>query len=261
MAISGHRVYHRRLVKPCPTKEGKGRRSAEFHLSTSACPVRVIVHDFELEVNEYAKLGRHVPFCRPNACPLCGRDRLTGHGVRRRTVWLRNGATGIELYVRRFACKGCPAAAPGCNSVIFTMLPAFVHPRKRYPLSEIDPIIRDRFVGDVSFTVTERRYSSPARSTQHSWCQGFRSAAPLWLPTLTAWLSDRRPTTLIRSVTKDDAVALLVMTVLALSVWLPHRGEAEECLLRLLWTWGGPRCGLDLLPPTRSRKVVRGPTS
>jgi hypothetical protein len=144
--------------------------------------------------------------------------------------------------------------------VVFTVYLPYVHPRKRYALPEIDDIVQERFVGDRSYPAMERSYPCPARSTQHSWCSGFRAAAPQWLPGFTAWLAERKPTTLIRPITQDAAVALLVMVVLAQSVWQPPTETAEQLLVPL-WRLGGGVQGWGvLLPPTRSRKVVRGPT-
>jgi hypothetical protein len=224
--------------------------------------VRGIVHDFGLGVNEYADLGRKLPAWKPPVCPVCNRPTLRGHGVRRRAVWFRDQTHATELFLRRLLCKGCPGAEVGRKSVVLTVYPPFVHSHKRYPLTEIEDVVKGRYVSDQSYPALELAHTGVAQSTQHAWCQGFTAAAMQWSSSLTAWLSARQPTTLIRLVTRGPSHALLVMAALLTSSdWQPLKTETHAESLVRLWLWGGGVRGLGaLLPPTRSRKVVRGPT-
>ena len=221
--------------------------------------MRVIVHDFGIGVNMYSSFGRDVPLWNPDRCPLCRRPGLQSHGTRLRGVWLRAGTTAIEIFVRRLKCVRCPKARPGARSSTFTVLPSFVHPFKRYLLSEMEDVVQQRFTTGHSFSKIERANPRPAPSTQRAWCQSFRAAAPSWLPSLIAWLVPRRPVALIRPVTRDAAVGLLAMAVHALEVW-DVALDASCQVLPPLWTWGGTGGCCALLPPTRSRAVARAPT-
>jgi len=224
-----------------------------------AHPVRVIVHDFGVDVNEYASFGRNVPFWSPETCPLCDRPSLRSHGVRSRGAWAHDNAKVLELFVLRLICRGCPGREPGRKSATFTVLMSFLYPRKRYVLAEIEEILHERFGEEKSFSALAQSRPVPSPSTQREWCQAFLRAAPLWLPALLAWLIPRVPTTLPRPVTRDAAVALLAVAVQALAVWGPSPA-AEPSVLVPLWTWGATRRQPALLPPTRSRAVARGPT-
>jgi hypothetical protein len=226
--------------------------------------VRVIVHDYGLEVNEYEALGKSIPRWKPELCLLCGRPTLQGHGVPLRSVW--SGASAKQLHARRLICRGCPGAKAGAKSATFTVLPNVVHPFKRYLLVEVDNVIQQRFrEGGLSFTALAAANPSPgpAPSTQQTWCRGFLRAAPLWLPVLIQWLIPRKPTALVRSVSKGSPEGLMAMAVQALSLWQPQPGEQ---VLVPLWTWGqNPKRRLPaLLPPVRRRSrgsFIRGPTS
>jgi hypothetical protein len=226
--------------------------------------VRAIVHDFGVGVNEYAAFGRDVPFWKPECCPLCGGLTLEGHGVRSRVGW--TGATAVGMFVRRLKCPGCPrtlcAANSTAKSATFTVLPNFAHPHKRYLLADIDGVIQERYLGDRSFLAlaTATPPGGPCPSTQQEWCQGFSRAAPLWLPILLAWLVPRKPTALVRSVSRDAAVGLLAIAVRAVSVWGPSLSATPGQVLVPLWSWGGTRRLPALLPPIRRTVTIRGPT-
>ena len=245
---------------PTPTKKRGGRRSPELQLWTSAYPVRVIVHDFDVGVNEYEGFGKNPPFWKPEVCPLCRRPGLKGHGLRRRSVWRRGQASSIIVFVRRLRCVGCPQARFGARSATFTVLPNFVHQFKRYLLADVEDIVTQRILGEQSFATLERANPEPAGWTQRSWCLGFERASPLWLRALSLWLTPRTPVALVRSVAEDHAVGLLAMAVQALSVWSPALSLPPQQVLVPLWTWGARSGGCALLPPTRSRAVARAPT-
>jgi hypothetical protein len=236
-------------------RQMKGRRGPAHEAETIEYPVRVIVHDFGVGVNEYVAWGQDVPFWKPKLCPLCARPSLKGHGIRSRVGWI--GFEALELFVRRLICRGCPGRRPGAKSATFTILPNFLHPFKRYILKEIDGVIQGHFGHDLSFrALAERTAVVPAPSTRQEWCQGFCRAAPLWLPALFVWLVARKAIAVGRRVAQDAAAGLLETAAQAQSVW--QRPE-DEPLLVSLWTWGSSPRLPALLPPVRRRVRARAP--
>lgn len=215
-----------------------------------------IVHDFGLEVNEYAKRGRQIPIYKPASCPACESPRLTSLGVRLRLAWLVGEAAAKELYVRRLECT----ARGGCGRC-FTVLPSFLHPYRRYVVDEFQPVVEARFEQCLSFGKMERTLPSPpVASTQRAWTASFMAAAGVWLAELTGWFTRWNPeAVLARAVEESDTAGLIALAILSLD-WMRSQqgaGPVERTRwLRELWSWGAVRCG-PLFPPTRSRAGPR----
>lgn len=188
--------------------------------------MRIIVWDFGLSVNGHAQLGRDVPVYKPPACPGCGQPGLlVGHGLRRRTVWLPGGVLlAIFIFVRRLRC---PPTRGGCGGV-FTVLPAILHPLKRYALQVVQPVLVERFSKGCTYGDLADRFETPAPSTQRSWVAGFEKVAGSWL----------------RQVTHRWARWIPEMT-------LPRHVESGACwrVPRCAWMMSGPSWGS---PPSRS---------
>lgn len=214
--------------------------------------MRVIVHDFGVDVNGYAQFGRCPPLFKPAQCPACGAsDSLESHGVRSRAAWRAVGkqVRRDRIYVRRLCCKACDDT--------FTVLPSCLLPLRRYCLEVVEQVVRLRFLERLSFRAMERRLAHPAASTHRDWVQAFGMAARAWLTGLAGWLSRHRPVmTLTRPVESDAAAGLLAMGVQCLD-WLcqhnPGRHPARRGLLEGLWLWGASRMKRSLLFPTRCR--------
>lgn len=216
-------------------------------LETTGRPVRLIVVDFELHVNDYASLGRDIPHYKPSACPACGRARtLLSHGLRRRLV--RVAGEHKLLFVRRIKCL----ARQGCR-VIFTVLPSFLHSHRRCCLSEVAPLLEARFVEELSLGQIARRFPSVASSTMRELFRAFRVSAPAWLTELCQRFASSNPEmVLVREAEKGGPRGLVAMTVHALD-WFrsaQHRSPLDQSRwLEELWLWGSVRLREPLLSP------------
>lgn len=216
-------------------------------LETTGRPVRLIVVDFELHVNDYASLGRDIPHYKPSACPACGRARtLLSHGLRRRLV--RVAGEHKLLFVRRIKCL----ARQGCR-VIFTVLPSFLHSHRRCWLSEVAPLLEARFVEELSLGQIARRFPSVASSTMRELFRAFRVSAPAWLTELCQRFASSNPEmVLVREAEKGGPRGLVAMTVHALD-WFrsaQHRSPLDQSRwLEELWLWGSVRLREPLLSP------------
>ena len=212
--------------------------------------MRVIVHDFRLDVNEYASLGAHPPMFVPETCPACACEgRLCGHGVRTRGVWLAAAVIVVVIFVRRLSCA--------CCGKCFTVLPCFLHPRRRYALEVIESTVVERFVDEASFSALESVPCGPAPSTQRDWCKAISLHAELWLSALTGWLARLHAGMVVPCRVYRSEVSGLLATALQSSDWCAGIQEVAEVLpgqlLQRLWLWGHERVQHDLLPPTRGR--------
>ena len=160
----------------------------------------------------------------------------------------------LILYLRRLKClkrKG------GCDATC-TVLPSFLHPRRRYLLEEIQPVLKLRFVEEQSYRKMEESLPSPpAPSTQRDWVRSYSLAAGFWLLNLVSWFVRMNPgMALSRSLEKGAPAGLLAQAVLCLDWQLNRRGlplVEERRVLEGLWLWGSRNLGGLLLPPTRCR--------
>lgn len=218
---------------------------------TTGRSVRIIVRDFGLSVNDYAQLGRDVPVYEPDACPGCGlKGRLVGHGLRERGVWLLALAVVVIIYVRRLRCS---RARGGCGGV-FTVLPGFVHPYKRYALEVAQPIVMQRFLNHLSFLKLATTVDGPAPSTQRNWARSFQRAAGAWLEQVAhRWARWIPEMALPRQVESGAPAGLLACAALCLDDVRAELGLGpvkESELLSSLWSWGAERLDRLLFPPT-----------
>ena len=213
--------------------------------------MRIIVREFGLTVNEYAQLGQDVPVYKPDACPGCGRKGLlVGHGLRKRNIWLLLAVMALVIYVRRLRC---PPRRGGCGGV-FTVLPSFVHPFKRYLLQAMEPVVMERFVKLRALRTLEEVLEGPAPSTQRNWLRAFREAAGPWLEQLARrWARLIPEMALPRQVESGAPAGLLACAALCLDNVRAELGLGpvqESELLSSLWSWGAERLDRLLFPPT-----------
>lgn len=212
--------------------------------------MRAIVFDFGLDVNAYAALGPRPPWYKPPNCPTYGCvGQLRGHGVRARTAWLSAGGA-LEIFVRRLFCPCCRHS--------FTVLPGFLHPRRRYVLEAIEETVTARFIEPrASYAEMEAPPGGPAPSTQREWCASISLNAEDWLSRLTHWLARVNPTVVLSIQARYCVVAGLLALMVHGAEWsgcmvtaTPLRGGE---VLERLWLWGNTIVCRDLLPPTRCR--------
>jgi hypothetical protein len=216
-------------------------------LETTGRPVRLIVVDFELHVNDYASLGRDIPHFKPSTCPECGRARtLLSHGLRRRLV--RVAGELKPLFVRRIKCL----ARQGCR-VIFTVLPSFLHSRRRCWLPEVAPLLEGRFVEELSLGQIARRFPSVASSTMRELVRAFTVSAPAWLTELCQRFASSNPEmVLVRDAEKGGPRGLVAMAVHALDWFRSARNRSpldQSRWLEELCLWGSVRPLQLLLSP------------
>ncbi len=221
-------------------------------------PLRVIVYDFGLDVNGYAKCVRNPPVYIPAQCPYCVEvGTLIGHGVRKRSVWLTKSIHVIFIYVRRLKCSRHKGGEKrGCGQS-FTILPNFLHPLRRYALREIQPVLQSRFVEKHSYGTMERTAPSPSASTQREWVRSFTLSACLWLRILVAKFAELNPGMVLPRFIEQGTQAGLLAFAIVCADWLrmqqarPPAGEME--VIETLWLWGSLAVKTLLLPPTRCR--------
>jgi hypothetical protein len=175
---------------------------------------------------------------------------LVSHGLRKRTAW---AAVAYVLLLWRWKCW----SRGGCGRV-FTVLPSFVHPCKRYVLAQIVPVLEARFLEGLSLDAVDRRIQAlrPAASTQRDWMWGFAQAAGLWLDALSGWFARWNPATVLPRAAEAGAARGLVAQAVHALDWM--RGE-RACMpveparwLQELWLWGSVRLS-ERLFSTRSR--------
>lgn len=205
-------------------------------LETTGRPVRLIVVDFGLHVNDYIALGRSLPHFKPQTCPKCGRaGTLLSHGLRPRVV--RVAGRRDELFVRRLKCL----ARGGCR-VVFTMLPSFLHSYRRCIIPEITPVLEARFVEGLSFEQIARRFPSTAATTLRELIKAFSWSAPAWLSELCKQLALVNPEmALDRRTETGGPQGLVAMAIHALDWFRQARGRApveQTRWLEELWLWG-----------------------
>lgn len=218
--------------------------------STPGHSVGVIVHDFGVDVNAYAAFGTRPPLFRPSTCPACmATDTLWSHGVRARCVWLGGRAVAVEITVRRLRCRGC--------SRTFTVLPCFVHPRRRYALQDVQDVVVARFIEGHSFSKIEDCLIACAPSTQRDWCKAFSVHASVWLASLMAWLSQLNAGATLPVRTRSGSAPGLLAAAVHCFDWIDDlvagHGSAADRLLESLWLWGSSRVKVPLLASTRCR--------
>lgn len=214
--------------------------------------MQIIVRDFGLSVNDYAqKSGQDVPIYKPDACPRCRlRGGLVGHGLRARGVWLAALMLAVTIWVRRLRCS---PARGGCGGV-FTVLPSFVHPYKRYALEVAQPVVVERFLNRLSFLKLEEAVKGPSPSTQRNWVRAFAQAAGPWLKQVAhCWARWVPEMALPRWVESGAPAGLLACATLCLDDVRREMGLGpvqESELLSSLWSWGAERLDRLLFPPT-----------
>jgi len=182
---------------------------------------------------------------------------LTGNGIRRRSVWLTESIFVIYIYVRRLKCsRQRDGTRRGCGRS-FTVLPSFLHPRRRYALSEIQPVLHRRFVEHLSFGDMERRASSPTPSTQRDWVRSFTLSACTWLQILVSKFAELNPGMVLPRFLEQGPQAGLLAFTLIYADWIrlqQARPLVEELeMIEVLWLWGSRVVNRPLLPPTRCR--------
>lgn len=212
--------------------------------------MRQIVVDFGLNVNGYAALGRQIPCHKPETCPACDRARtLVSHGLRSRVAWVAKDVWLV--FVRRLRC----AARGGCG-VVFTVLPSFLYPFRRYVLSETATVLEARFLEDFSFAALAERFTFPSPTTQRAHVAAFAAAAPIWLPELCGKFALSNPEmTLDREVEGSGPRGLLTMAIHGLDWFRELRNLGpvpRTAWLEELWLWASVRIGARLFP-TRNR--------
>lgn len=155
----------------------------------------------------------------------------------------------IIIFVRRLICTCCGKS--------FTVLPCFLHPRRRYALEVIEPVVVDRYIECASYSALEAPPCGPASSTQRDWCKAISVHAAVWLSTLAGWLARLNPGMVLSAQTAREEVAGLLATALQSSDWCAEIEAMAEIvpgqLLQRLWLWGCERVKRELLPPTRCR--------
>lgn len=210
--------------------------------------MRLIVVDFGFHVNDYALLGRRIPHYKPSVCPACGRARtLLSHGLRRRLV--RVAGEVKPLFVRRIKCL----ARQGCR-VIFTVLPGFLHSRRRCWLPEVAPLLEARFVEEVSLGQIARRFPSVASSTMRELIGAFTVSAPSWLAELCQRFAHGNPEmVLARGAERGGPRGLVAMAVHALDWFRSSQNRSpldQSRWLEELCLWGSVRSLQPLLSPS-----------
>ncbi len=195
---------------------------------------------------------------KPSECPNCCEvGTLIGHGVRKRSVWLRMSIFGIFIYVRRLKClRRKSGKKRGCGRS-FTVLPSFLHPLRRYALREIQPVLQRRFVEKLSYGAMERSASSPAASTQRDWIRSFTLSACLWLRIIVAQFAELNPGMVLPRFLEQGTQAGLLAFAIVCADWLraqQNRPPVEEMeVIEGLWLCGRMAVKSLLLPPTRCR--------
>ena len=245
----------------CLRNEERPESSPSNKKTTGHLVLRVIVVDFDVDVNGYAAFGEDPPFYRAPSCLACGEvGSLVGHGKRRRGVWLVGLAAAVEIWVRRLRCN-----IAACKKTC-TVLPSFLHPLHRYALPLIEQVVVACCGEGLSFLDLEKRFAEPAASTQRAWVGGFIEASENWCDTLLEWLSLRSYTmTLPRDIERDESARGLLGVAQQSADWLaemaqwpkPDGGRLLECL----WLWGCLRVKHRLIVTTRCRAgPQRGPS-
>lgn len=214
----------------------------------------VIVHGFGVDVNGYAAFGRRPPSYQPERCPHCGRcGTFVSHDIRERAAWSKDSRRVV--FIRRIKCS----SGGGCRRV-FTVLPSFLYPRRRYVLAEFEPVLEARFGQKHSFQELDQRlrpevYSRPAASTHRDWCRAFRMSARRWLAELAAWSSRLDGESVLPpGVLVGPELGLLAMTLSCLDALLqvvpvPASERKETGWLEALWLWGSVRVPEPLFSP------------
>jgi hypothetical protein len=235
-----------------PLPHGNEKRPSSSNCKCETCghQMRVIVYDFGLDVNAYEVFGPHPPSYVPSSCPACTcAGRLCGHGVRARVAWLSTGEA-LEIFVRRLRCSCCRHS--------FTVLPSFLHPRRRYVLETIEETVVARFVEPkATFLEMESPPGGPASATQRDWCKSISLSGDSWFSGLTHWLATVDRTLVLSFRAQLCAVAGLFALMVHSSLWsddlLDTRSLRQGEVLERLWLWGNSIIRTDLLPPTRCR--------
>jgi hypothetical protein len=156
----------------------------------------------------------------------------------------------VEIFVRRLRCTCCRHT--------FTVLPSFLHPRRRFVLNTIEETVSARFVEPrASFAALEAPPGGPTPSTQRDWCESISLSAEDWLSELTQWLAKLNPTVVISTQALYCTVAGLLALMVHAAEWSGEMVVSSPVqkgeILERLWLWGNTIVGRDLLPSTRCR--------
>jgi len=202
----------------------------------------LIVTDFDLDVQTYAREFSNLTCVKPRLCPNCSAvEKLVGHGSYQRQVCDHTQA--LLILVKRLLCKICRHTV--------SLLPAFCLPYRHYHTSVIQKVLSLRIQGTSSWSEVRRNflpYDLPALSTCREWTATFSRASGSYLSHLLKQLAEWQlaPGKLELAIAdislSASAPGQLLSAVPHLLAWLRHSGFAllrgTKSWLETLWQWG-----------------------
>lgn len=163
--------------------EACGKHGFDQHLATGPKTNVVIVAEFELSVQDYAREFAHLIIPRPKYCPHCeALDRLIGHGSYRRNVV--DPLHCIAIRVKRFFC-------PVCHKTV-SILPSFCLPWRHYQTATIQAVLGLRYCVQASWSAIQRHFQCtgvPTLTTCREWVTAFAQHSDSYLQQLLGQLA------------------------------------------------------------------------
>lgn len=203
----------------------------------------VIVAEFGLDVQSYARQFFEIVFSRPDNCPNCGQlNKLVGHGSYPRHP-CDPERTPFIIRVKRFFCLVCHRTV--------SILPSFCLPHRHYLAATIQIVLDLRYRSSSSWRNICQRFHPnelPSRTTCREWVDAFAGRSSLYLAHLQHQLASWQLAPGRLELALDDIAAQpsaphqLLAAVPHLVAWLKERGicpSAEPAKwLPTLARWG-----------------------
>lgn len=209
----------------------------------------VIVADFDLDVQMYARQFSTIVFPRPDNCPNCGKaNKLVGHGSYQRHPCSHEPAPPL-IRVKRFFCVVCHRTT--------SILPCFCLPHRHYLAATIQIVLDLRHRSAFSWQNIRQRFHPndlPSLTTCREWVTAFAERSPLYLAHLQHQLAKWQLAPGRLELAVDDIAAQpsvprqLLAAVPHLVAWLKERGirplAEPDKWLPTLARWGhGAKAG------------------
>lgn len=144
----------------------------------------IIIAEFALDVQSYAREFSQIVFPRPDNCPNCGQaGELVGHGSYRRRPC--DPEHTFLIRVKRFLCNACHRT--------ISLLPSFCLPHRHYLAETIQSVLLLRIQAGSSWNAIRRRfhpYDLPSLTTCREWVATFAKASPLYVEHLLRQLAN-----------------------------------------------------------------------
>ena len=202
----------------------------------------LIVTDFDLDVQTYAREFPNLTFPRPHLCPHCSAaEKLVGHGTYQRRVCSHMKA--ILILIKRLLCSICRHTV--------SLLPSFCLPHRQYHTAVIQKVLSLRIEKASSWREVDRSflpYDLPTRSTCREWTATFSRASVTYLSHLLKQLADwqlapgKLELAMADISVTGSAPGQLLSAVPHLVAWMRYSGFdlplGTKSWLGTLWRWG-----------------------